>query len=175
MNKDKENELNKENEFNGNDFIYHKDISNNYSAGGYNVKSLLLKYGFSPIKTVNDYNFDISKSQNVSDIFSNLVIPNWIYRAPKFDIDFDIDFDKENIDKNGGKKTKNNTNQNINNNKNYHYDDDDDVISIEPIEEDLHNKLLELVKHYNPKDITYKNNKTKKNIKNNKKRNTKKR
>jgi hypothetical protein len=126
-------------ELNNDEFVFNNDISNNIISGGYNVNSLLLKSGFSPIKTLNNNNYDINKSNNVSDIFSNLVIPNWIYKSPNLNNIYGGDNDNDNKDNkiiNGGNKKRIN----------------EEVENIDIIDDDLHDKLLNLVKHYNPRE-----------------------
>lgn len=148
--------------FNNNDFIFNNDISNNIISGGYNINSIFLKGGFSPIKTFNNYNFDINNSNNVGDLFSNLVIPNWLYKSSNSIDNYDNIINSNDYIKGGNRNRENSKNKNI-----------EDVEDVEIIDEDLHNKLLNLVKHYNPREkISIK--KTKKNKKSiNKKSHTK--
>jgi hypothetical protein len=92
----------------------------------------MLKNGLSPIMTLNDSNGNLSQMQmggeKVSDLFNNLVIPNW-------SLSYNY---KNGVVYEGGSNTPYN-----NRNKNQHNDhgDDDDIM-----EEDLHEKLLNLVK-----------------------------
>ena len=106
-------------------------------TGGFSVKSIMMKSGFSPIKTLNSN--QLGGSNLVSDLFSaDLVVPNWAYS----------------IDSHYGGKS----------NKKYNYDSSDDE-NDEPIDDDLHNKLLDLVTvHEN--EMKQKHKKTKKNVKN---------
>lgn len=113
-------------------------------SGGFNINSIMMKKGLSPIMTLNSSTF--SDGQNgganginkVSDLFDNLVIPNW-------SLSYNY--------KNGGSFVE----------RNNKYDEDD------IIENDLHDKLLNLVKvHENEmKEFTNKN-KTRKYNKNQK-------
>jgi len=44
-------------------------------SGGFSVKSIMMKSGMSPIMTLNTE--QIGGTNNVSDLFNNIVIPNW--------------------------------------------------------------------------------------------------
>jgi hypothetical protein len=60
------------------ELIYNNDIDGNIHSGGFNVNSIMMKGGFSPIITLNSSNASqIGGAENVSDLFNNLVIPNW--------------------------------------------------------------------------------------------------
>jgi hypothetical protein len=113
-------------------FSNHKNES---QYGGFSVNSIL-NLNKSPIKTVilpeneNDEQTGGKKEKKlVSELFSNIVIPNWAlcYDNPLHYFKYD--------------DTK---------------DDDDEVI-----EDDLHNKLLDLVKHSNKNNKNNKNKFTK--------------
>ena len=95
-----------------------------FNGGGFSVNSLMMKAGISPIQTLNTGIIG-GDSNKVSDLFNNLVIPNWTlsYNSPDKVIDTSM------IGGNTKTKTKPDT------------DDDDDVIH-----DDLFNKLFELVK-----------------------------
>lgn len=86
------------------------------NSGGFSVKSIMMKNGLSPIMTINDT--EELGTDKVSDLFNNLVVPNWVY--------------SNNIK--GGKY------------KEAEIDSDDDVV-----EDDLHEKLLDLVREHNVK------------------------
>jgi hypothetical protein len=105
----------------GNDLIFYKNSEGDIQSGGFSVKSLMMKQGISPILTLNNNKTQIGGSENVSDLFDNLVIPNWLAYYPTKII--------------GGSKTENND------------DDDDDVSDSddEIIGGDLHDKLVNLV------------------------------
>ena len=94
-----------------------------FNGGGFSVNSLMMKAGISPIQTLNTGIIG-GDSNKVSDLFNNLVIPNWTlsYNSPDKVIDTSM------IGGNTKTKTKPDT--------------DDDVIH-----DDLFNKLFELVKH----------------------------
>ena len=121
------------------DLIFNNDEDGEIHTGGFSVKSILMKSGFSPIQTLNSDQNGGSNFNKVSDLFSaDLVVPNWAYSMDSKFI--------------GGSKK-----------KNHNYDSSDDE-NDEPIEDDLHNRLLELVTvHEN--DMKKKFKKTKKNVK----------
>ena len=48
------------------------------TAGGFNIKSLMMQLGISPITTVQNQSGGGSTDQ-VSDIFDGIIIPNWTY------------------------------------------------------------------------------------------------
>lgn len=101
------------------ELVFNNDIKEGIHSGGFNVKSIMMKAGMSPIMTVN--NEQIGGGNKVSDLFDNLVIPNWT-----------LSYNNRLV---GGKY------------KEIEHDDsdtDDDVI-----DDDLHEKLLELVKEHN--------------------------
>jgi len=110
------------------ELIYNND--GEIHSGGFSVNSIMLKNGLSPIMTLNDSNGNLSQMQmggeKVSDLFNNLVIPNW-----------SLSYNYKNgvVYEGGG---------NDRNKKQHTYDDDDDDDGI--AEEDLHEKLLNLVK-----------------------------
>lgn len=119
-----------------NDLVFHNDIKEGIHSGGFSVKSALMKSGLSPIMTLNTEK--VGGSNNVSDLFNDLVIPNWA-----------LSYNNKFV---GGK---------------YEHDSESED---ETIENDLHDKLLDLVReHENKKNVnnTFKNNKkTTKRIKN---------
>jgi hypothetical protein len=60
------------------ELIYNNDVNGNIHSGGFNVNSIMMKAGFSPIITLNTSNASqIGGAEKVSDLFNNLVIPNW--------------------------------------------------------------------------------------------------
>jgi hypothetical protein len=63
------------------DLVYTNDTKNNVYAGGFSINSILLKSGVSPIMTMNQPMYggatDKEASVKVSDLFNNLVVPNW--------------------------------------------------------------------------------------------------
>jgi hypothetical protein len=94
-------------------------------SGGFNINSIMMKAGMSPIMTVNNEQFG-GKNDKVSDLFDNLVIPNWT-----------LSYNNRIV---GGKYKE--IDHELNNDS-----DDDDFIH-----DDLHDKLLELVKQHNIKN-----------------------
>jgi hypothetical protein len=103
-------------------------------SGGFSVKSIMMKAGMSPIMTLNMG--QIGGTNNVSDLFDNLVIPNWTlsYNDKTF----------------GGNHKRIEHNENSS-------DSEDDVI-----EDDLHDKLLDLVRKHDLKTNEPKKKMTKK-------------
>jgi hypothetical protein len=63
------------------ELIYNND--GEIHSGGFSVNSIMLKNGLSPIMTLNNKNPIVNANTNqiggekVSDLFNNLVIPNW--------------------------------------------------------------------------------------------------
>jgi hypothetical protein len=103
------------------ELVFNNDIESGIHSGGFSVNSIMLKAGMSPIMTVNNEQTG-GQYNKVSDLFNDLVVPNWA-----------LSYNNRIIS--GGKY------------KEHEYDDsesDDDVI-----DEDLHEKLLELVKEHN--------------------------
>ena len=94
-------------------------------SGGFNVNSVLMKLGISPMVTLNNNNNLNSNTDKVSDLFESLAIPNWaiayknLYGGSSsssgFD-DYSTEFNKE-------------------------YDNDDDAV----VDDDIYNTLLGLV------------------------------
>jgi hypothetical protein len=127
-----------------NDLIYNNDNNNGIHSGGFNINSIMMKNGLSPIMTLNSNNFEDNFNQQngggneinqVSDLFNNLVIPNW-------NLSYNY--------KHGGSFVERNTK----------YEDDG------IIEDELHNKLLNLVKvHENEMEEMLHKKKTRKNVK----------
>jgi hypothetical protein len=122
-------------------------------SGGFNVQSIMMRGGISPIMTINNNN-DGQKGGStgkVSDMFSGLVVPAYAYYH------------------NGGSKRKSSSykSQNSDNDES---DSEDDVI-----DDDLHDKLLGLVREHDNKlkQEDKKKKRTRKHIKS-KKANTKK-
>lgn len=125
------------------ELIFNNDVNGNIHSGGFDVNSIMMKNGMSPIMTWNESNASqIGGAEKVSDLFNNLVIPNW-----------SISYNYKHL---GGTIIRQNKeNHNINN--------DDEVIT-----EELHEKLLSLVKT-SEDDIKQKQIKSHKNTKKNNK------
>jgi hypothetical protein len=101
------------------ELVFNNDIKEGIHSGGFDVKSIMMKYGMSPIMTVN--NEQTGGGEKVSDLFNNLVVPNWT-----------LSYNNRIV---GGKYKEDESNDDS---------DEDDVI-----DDDLHEKLLELVKEHN--------------------------
>jgi hypothetical protein len=97
-------------------------------SGGFNVQSIMMKAGISPIMTINNNDGQKGGSPSqVSDIFSGLVVPAYAYYH------------------NGGSKSKGSSYKSRNSD-NDESDSEDDVI-----DDDLHDKLLGLVREHDNK------------------------
>ena len=109
-----------------NDLVYtNKD---GICSGGFNVQSIMMKGGISPIMTINNNDGQTGGSTGkVSDIFSGLVVPAYAYYHT------------------GGSKSKN-TSYKSHNSDNDESDSEDEVI-----DDDLHDKLLGLVREHDNK------------------------
>jgi hypothetical protein len=105
-----------------NELVFNNDTNLGIHSGGFSVNSIMLKGGMSPIMTINTQqvggNFD-----KVSDLFNDLVIPNWA-----------LSYNTRIV---GGKYKEVEHNDS---------DSEDDVI-----DDDLHEKLLDMVKEHNIK------------------------
>lgn len=99
------------------ELIFTNDPTNGIYGGGFSVNSVMMKNGISPIMTLNGP-LQNGMGSNVSDLFDNMVIPNWAYYFPE--------------KMNGGAS---------HNQKHDEYESDEDFI-----DDDLHDKLLDLVK-----------------------------
>jgi hypothetical protein len=127
------------NHLDAHDLVFVNDLENGIHSGGFSINSMLMREGFSPIKTLNT-TFK-GGSKQVSDLFDNIVVPNW---ALSYDYPF----------KGGNAKPT--------------YDDDDDDED-DVLDESIHEKLVNMVQHHSKKSTAKKrkklsNKKTKKNI-----------
>ena len=102
-----------------NDLVFINDKINGIHTGGFSVNSIMMKKGISPIMTINTE--QTGGSNLVSDIFNNLVVPNW-------SLSYNM----------AGGKYKDSDNDSDS--------DEDDVI-----DDDLHDKLLDLVQQHDIK------------------------
>jgi hypothetical protein len=109
------------------ELLFNTNNTDGVYSGGFNVKSIMMRAGMSPIMTVNNEMVG-GDSNKVSDLFDSLVIPSWAlsYNNRIF----------------GG------DNDNINNKKR-NYDSDDE--NNEDIDDELHEKLLDLVREHDNK------------------------
>ena len=104
--------MNNINYIGGDELVFNSDESGGINSGGFSVNSIMMKAGMSPIMTLNNQN---GGGDKVSDLFNNLVIPNWA-----------LSYGNRMT---GGK-----------------YDDTDESDS--DVDEDLHDKLVDLVKQH---------------------------
>ena len=112
------------------ELVFNNDTNLGIHSGGFSVKSIMLKNGMSPIMTINNDQTG-GKLDKVSDLFDDLVVPNWALSY-------------NNRISSGGKYKEVERDDS---------DSDDDVV-----DDELHEKLLELVKEH---DIQAKTNKKK--------------
>jgi hypothetical protein len=126
--------------FGPNDLVCYKDTNGGIYSAGVSVKSIMMNAGISPIMTLNTNNMCDNKDgfrtrEKVSDLFDDLVVPNWALSYIK------------NHPMRGGT-----TNAKQNENKSYNSDsdesDDDDVV-----QDDLHDRLLDLVKEHDARKL----------------------
>ena len=127
------------------ELVFNNDTNLGIHSGGFSVNSIMLKNGMSPIMTINNEQTG-GKLDKVSDLFNDLVVPNWA-----------LSYNSRITS--GGKYKEVQHNES---------DSDDDVIH-----DDLHDKLVELVKEHNIQTKSVKKRMTRKN-KNSKKERTKK-
>ena len=108
--------MNNINYIGGDELVFNTDEELGIHSGGFSVNSIMMKYGMSPIMTLNDQYG--GSSDKVSDLFNNLVIPNWTLSY--------------------GNKMGGATYNDIN----------DENESDDDIDDDLHDKLIELARHH---------------------------
>jgi hypothetical protein len=87
-------------EIGANELVFNTDKEEGVFSGGFNVNSIMMKSGLSPIMTLNTQ-LGGGDSNKVSDLFQSLVIPNWAltygnkvggeYKDEDSDSDSDID------------------------------------------------------------------------------------
>lgn len=112
-----------------NDLVYSKDPTNGITSAGFNVNSIMMKMGISPITTINTERRD--DCLDVADLFKNqLVVPNWAlaYHNNLFS---------------GGSKAKKFNDEDV------ELDDDEDDV----VDDDLHDRLLDLVKEHDLRKV----------------------
>lgn len=129
------------------ELVFNNDKVGGIHSGGFSVNSIMMKAGMSPIMTINSQQF--GGGDKVSDLFNDLVIPNWT-----------LSYNNRIIGGNNYKEV-----------EHKEHDDEDD----ETIDDDLHDKLLDLVKQHNTQIKSTKKKMTRKMKKNSdtKKRQTK--
>ena len=124
------------------DLVFNKN--NGIYSGGFNVQAIMMKNGISPIMTLNTNSQKGGSTENkVSDMFGGLAVPAYAYYN------------------NGGSASKSNSYKNRENDN----DSEDDVI-----DDDLHDKLLGLVKEHESR-LTQEERKMKKTRKNKNRKN----
>jgi hypothetical protein len=126
-----------------NEFVFNNDKENGIHSGGFSVNSIMMKGGISPIMTLNESTAQKGGANNVSDLFNDLVVPNWVLSYPT-------------IYGGGGGDSKSNNNSDVEDES----DEEDDVI-----DDDIHERLLDLVKQDDIKMQNKKKRATKKNVK----------
>jgi hypothetical protein len=103
------------------ELVFNNDLDKGIHSGGFSVNSIMMKSNMSPIMTFNSPDSMIGGNK-VSDLFNDLVVPNWV-----------LSYNNRIV---GGGKYKE-----VN-----HGDTESDD---EVIQDDLHEKLLDLVKQHN--------------------------
>jgi hypothetical protein len=109
-------EENKVDNIGPNELVFNFNKDEQIYSGGFNVNSIMMKTGMSPIMTLNTEQ-NGGGTNKVSDLFKNLVVPSWTLSYPNMS---------------GGKYK--------DDEKDYDSDNDSDI------DDDLHDKLLNLVK-----------------------------
>jgi hypothetical protein len=102
------------------ELVFNNDPEGGIHSGGFSVNSIMMKAGMSPIMTVNTEQIG-GNFNKVSDLFNDLVVPNWA-----------LSYNNRIV---GGKYKEV---------EHKDSDSEDDVIH-----DDLHEKLLDLVKEHN--------------------------
>jgi hypothetical protein len=142
-----------------NELVFNVDKGAGIFSGGFNINSVMMKAGMSPIMTINGQmggnlmggNLMGGDTNKVSDLFNNLAIPAWA---------ISYNNSSNNNDMIGG--------------RNKIKDDDSDSDCDSDIDDDLHDKLLDLVKDHDRKLKEIKKRKTRKQGLNAPKKSTKK-
>lgn len=146
---------------NTSDFIF--ENNNGTTSGGFSVQSIMMKKGLSPIMTLNTNHPQVGGMNQVSDIFKNLVVPSWAWnfsndtlKGGNYDRnnDFDDNEDTQNEDDNKDNKEDEYNKDTRNNEDNKEDDNDEDTQNNEDentdenvIDDDIHEQLVQLVKH----------------------------
>lgn len=103
------------------ELVFNNDIDKGIHSGGFSVNSIMMKSKMSPIMTLNSPDSMIGGSNKVSDLFNDLVVPNWA-----------LSYNNRLV---GGKYQE--------------VDHDDSESDDDVIHDDLHERLLDLVKQHN--------------------------
>ena len=131
-----------------NEFVFNNDKEGGIHSGGFSVNSIMMKGGISPIMTLNDSTAQKGGANKVSDLFNDLVVPNWVLSYPTI-------YGGADYGGRGGSTSNNDSDI-----EDEDTDEEDDVI-----DDDIHEKLLNLVKQDDDKIKNKKKRATKKNIK----------
>ena len=119
------------------ELIFNNNVKEGIHSGGFSINSVMLKKGISPLKTLNVRNDDNDLSggggTQVADLFNSLVVPNWAFTEGKM------------FGSGGGGSSKNPF---------LEKDADADIL-----DDDLYEKLLDLVKHHERDDAIRKREK----------------
>jgi len=118
------------------ELVFNNDIDKGIYSGGFSVNSIMMKSNMSPIMTLNSPDSMIGGSNKVSDLFNDLVVPNWA-----------LSYNNRLV---GGKYQE--------------VDHDDSESDDDVIHDDLHEKLLDLVKQHNNKNNNTNSKTTKKRL-----------
>ena len=116
-----------------NEMVFNNDKENGFHGGGFSVNSIMMKGGMKPIITLNNETTQKGGMNNVSDIFNDLVVPNWALSYHNMYGEMH-EGGMHGGEMHGGK---------LSYDKKHDNDDDDDTIN-----DDIHDRLLDLVKHY---------------------------
>ena len=71
------NNMNNVNYIGPDDLLFNKNNTNGLHSCGFNVQSIMMRAGMSPIMTVNNEMSGGGSTNKVSDLFDSLVIPEW--------------------------------------------------------------------------------------------------
>ena len=127
-----------------NEMVFNNDKENGIHSGGFSVNSIMMKGGIKPIITLNNETTQKGGMNNVSDIFNDLVVPNWalsyhnMYGGMHGEMYGEMHGGMHGEEMHGGKLTEDTKHDTKHDN-----DHDDDTIN-----DDIHDRLLDLVKHY---------------------------
>ena len=113
------------------ELVFNNDKEQGIHSGGFSVNSIMMKAGMSPIMTINSPDNMVGGSTGqVSDLFNNLVVPNWV-----------LSYSNRIV----GGKYKNRDEDSSS--------DDEEEEEDEVIDDDLYEKLLDLVKETKPSEL----------------------
>lgn len=118
------------------ELVFNNDKENGIHSGGFSVNSIMMKAGMSPIMTINSPHEMVGGSDKVSDLFNNLVVPNWT-----------LSYNNRIV---GGKYKE----------REHESDSDEDEV----IDDELYEKLLDLVREKEVKDNSIKANSVRKRL-----------